>query len=60
MAPCGAAPPPATDAAREPLGEQGEITLSTFLMSLSTQALMYLGESPRSAAGTPPGRAASG
>ena len=46
-------PPPATDAAREPFGEQGEITLSTFLMSLSTQALMFLGEIPNPVTGQP-------
>ena len=45
--------PPAADASSEPLGEQGEITLSTFLMSLSTQALMYLGEIPNPVTGQP-------
>ena len=39
-------PPPAADAAREPLGEQGEITLSN-------QALMYLGEIPNPVTGQP-------
>jgi hypothetical protein len=44
-------PPPPPQAAREPVGEPGEITLATFLMSLSTQALMYLGEIPNPATG---------
>ena len=39
-------PPPPPQEPLEPLGEPSEITLGTFLMSLSTQALMYLGEIP--------------
>ena len=43
--------PPPPQAAPEPLGEPSEITLGTFLMSLSTQALMYLGEIPNPVTG---------
>jgi len=46
-------PPPEPQRAPEPLGEPSEITLSTFLMSLSTQALMYLGEIPNPVTGQP-------
>jgi hypothetical protein len=57
-----AAPPPAEDAERREIGrppsetpdhEAAEITLSTFLVSLSTQALMCLGEIPNPVTGTP-------
>jgi len=37
-------PPQEAQQPQQPLGEPSEITLGTFLMSLSTQALMYLGE----------------
>ena len=44
-------PPPPQQAAQDPLGEPSEITLGTFVMSLSTQALMFLGEIPNPATG---------
>jgi hypothetical protein len=47
------APPPEPQRAPESLGEPTEITISTFLMSLSTQALMYLGEIPNPVTGQP-------
>lgn len=39
-------PPPSRHEAREPLGPETDINFSTFVLSLSTQALAHLGEIP--------------